>query len=111
MLKVLAVPFVWIKNLFKKKKKSQKPEFQMSKTADTYRMIIDQIKSQILVTIVSGVRSKQFKFDESEAERLNTVLASVIDSEGASGFEKISNSFRDDLKLKVEEATAKKKKK
>ena len=104
MLKVLAVPFIWIKNLFRKKRKTKKPEFQMSKTSDTYRMIIDQIKAQVAVTIVSGVRAKQFNFSEDEALRLSSVIDSVIDTEAASGYEKISNSFNDDLAKKIAEA-------
>ena len=83
----------------------------MSKTSDTYRMIIDQIKSQVAVTIVSGVRTNQFNFNEDEALRLKSVIDSVIDTEAASGYEKISNSFNDDLKIKLEEQKKSSKKK
>ncbi len=83
----------------------------MSKTSDTYRMIIDQIKAQVAVTLVTGSRSKQFNFEEDEATRINAVLSSVIDSEAAIGYEKISNSFKDDVNKKIAEATKDKKKK
>lgn len=83
----------------------------MSKTSDTYRMIIDQIKAKISVTLVTGSRSKQFNIDEEEAIRIASVLTLVVDSEAASGYEKITNSFGDDMKNVVAEAAKKTKKK
>jgi len=83
----------------------------MSKTSDTYRMIIDQIKAQISVTLVTGSRSNQFNIDEDEATRIASVLTSVIDTEAASGYEKITNSFGDDMKTAVSESSKKKTKK
>ena len=82
----------------------------MSRTSDTYRYIIENIKNELQVTILTGIRSGQFKIDESEFDRLNSVISSVIDTQGATGFEKINNSFNkdvDDVK-KAEKKTKKK---
>ena len=81
----------------------------MSRTADTYRFVIENIKNELQVTILTGIRSSQFQISEDEFERLNSVISSVVDTEGASGYEKIINSFNKDIQ--EAEKRAKKKEK
>ena len=110
----LMAPLSWLVSKFYNRRSKVKfnniREFNMSRTSDTYRYIIENIKNELQVTILTGIRSGQFKISESEFDRLNSVISSVIDTQGANGFEKISNSFNkdvDDVK-KAEKKTKKK---
>ena len=38
----------------------------MSRTADTYRFVIENIKNELQVTILTGIRSSQFQISEDE---------------------------------------------